>query len=246
MSRRFRLVLLVLAAICGSAAQAQQPLVTPAAGVEVNPIEAAVPLQRTLSSVSGSSSAAPFFDTAGLVRNSNTEHLPPDCEAISEEVSVTVRAGTGHVSAVGSQVFAYDQPLLEAAPCSRVTVTLVNEDAVRHQWVLSGLPGDLYAGGVLHLEANGGQRVTGSVILPGAAARYPVSCTLAEHAAHGMLAALVVGEEAVPAVQARWPLPGWTVAAGQEPGLPAGALLLVLAMALTSGSLLLTLPGPKE
>lgn len=243
MNHRVCLVLSLWAA-CQSVLLAQPPLVAPAAGVEVIPIESAVPLQRTQSAAAGPVSSAPFFDTAGLVLNANTSGLPQDCEAISGELAFTVRAGTRHVPADSTHTFAYDQPRLEAPPCSRVTVTLVNDDAVRHQWVLRGLPAALHPGGVFHLEANGGQQVTGTFILPGEAARYPVSCTLAGHATLGMQAVLTVGD-AMPA-PGWWPLPGWTTVAGEEAPLTSGGLLLVLAMALTSGSLLLTLPGPKE
>lgn len=227
----------------GPLALGQQPLVAPAAGVEVTPIESTVPLQRAQPLATAPVSAAPFFDTVGMVLHSNAERLPEDCEAISEDLAYTVRAGTGHAPAGGPQVFAYDQQMLTASPCSRVTVTLVNEDAVRHQWVLGGLPVALHPDGVFHLEANGGQRVTGSFIVPGLAARYPVSCTVAEHASHGMQAALVVAAQQEDAL---WPLPGWPLAQGRAPGLPHGALILVLAMALTSGSLVLTLHKRSE
>jgi len=222
---------------------AQQPLVAPAAGVEVTPVELALPLQRVAQGDTGSASAPLFFDTVGMVLHSNAGQLPDDCDAISADVAITVHAGARHVPAGGPQVFAYDQQSLVAAPCSRVTVTLVNEDAVRHQWLLSGLPEALHPGGVFHLEANGGQRVTGTFIVPGATARYPVFCAVAQHGLQGMQAQLVVGTEQGAAL---WPLPLWTPAEGTSPGLPAGALVLILAMALTSGSLLLTLPGRKE
>ena len=84
------------------------------------------------------------------------------------------------------------------------------------EWLLQGLPSALYPGGVFLLEANGGQRVTGTFIVPGAAARYPVQTSNAQHNAQGMQAELIVTTP--------------------DPGLPRGALTLILAMALTSGA----------
>lgn len=203
-----------------------QPLVQPEPGVEVSRIDIAEPLQRESHDAAPPATLSPFFDTAGMVLHANTAQLPQDCTAISGEAAYTVHAGTRHALPGTQEVFAYDIRTLVVPPCSRVTVTLVNDDATRHQWLLHGLPFALYPGGLFMLEANGGQRVTGTFIVPGAAARYPVQSTNAQNSSLGMQAELVVE--------------------APVPGFPRGSLVLILAMALTSGSLLLTMRKRSE
>lgn len=223
-------VTMLLGAFCCEPVQAQpagvQPLVEPQPGVQVTRIDSAAPLQRQTHEVAQPATLSPFFDTAGMVLHANAGLLPQDCAAISADVSHTVRAGTRHALPGTAQVFAYDASQWVVPACSRVTVTLVNEDAIRHQWLLQGLPSALYPGGAFLLEANGGQRVSGIFIVPGVAARYPVTSANAQHSALGLQAALVV--------------------AAPNPALPRGALVLILAMTLTSGSLLLTMHRRTE
>ncbi|HSM68931.1 MAG TPA: hypothetical protein VK830_04385, partial [Xanthomonadales bacterium] len=82
---------------------------------------------------------------------------------------------------------------LDVEPCSRVTVTLVNDDEVRHQWMLHGLPRYLYPGGMFHLEASGGQHRTGSFIVPSDHRTYLVHCDMPQHMEKGMKAQLKAG-----------------------------------------------------
>ena len=124
-----------------------QPLVQPEPGVEVSRIDIAEPLQRESHDAAPLATLSPFFDTAGMVLHANTAQLPEDCTAISGDAAYTVHAGTRHALPGTQEVFAYDIRKLVVPPCSRVTVTLVNDDATRHQWLLQGLPFALYPGG---------------------------------------------------------------------------------------------------
>ena len=78
-------------------------------------------------------------------------------------------------------------------PCSRVTVTFVNEDDIRHQWMVHGLPKYLYPTGMFHIEAMGGQRQTGTFIVPAESRNYLIHCDMAQHMEKGMRGQLVVG-----------------------------------------------------
>ncbi|MDT8428726.1 MAG: multicopper oxidase domain-containing protein [Pseudomonadales bacterium] len=133
------------------------------------------------------------FDRQGMVMNSNSTELPLNCQQLTEDVHFTVYAGTAHAFSAG-QVFGYSQHEFSVSPCSRVTVHLVNEDQVRHQWMLHGLPRYLYPQGMFHLEAAGGQTVMGSFIVPADAATYLVHCDITQHMEKGMKAQLLVGK----------------------------------------------------
>lgn len=119
--------------------------------------------------------------------------LPQDCEKISEEIAFYVSAGARYASAQNGKVFGYSQYDFEAPPCARVTVTFNNEDSVRHQWMLHGLPRYLYSQGMFHLEANGEETVSGSFIVPSDDATYLVHCDITTHTEKGMKAQLRVG-----------------------------------------------------
>ncbi|NIP18380.1 MAG: copper oxidase [Xanthomonadales bacterium] len=130
-------------------------------------------------------------DETGMVMNANDSILPRDCSEVSRDHRFEVRAGSGH--ARPGHTFAYDTAELEVEPCSRVTVTFVNEDDVRHQWMVHGLPRYLYPGGMFHLEAAGGETRTGTFIVPSDEVTYLVHCDLAQHMEKGMKAQLKVG-----------------------------------------------------
>jgi hypothetical protein len=86
-----------------------------------------------------------------------------------------------------------DQYEVRVEPCSRVTVTFVNEDEVRHQWMVHGLPKYLYPAGMFHIEASGGQSRTGTFIVPGDDQTFLIHCDMAQHMEKGMRGQLVVG-----------------------------------------------------
>ncbi len=133
------------------------------------------------------------MDAGGMVMNQNTTELPKDCAKISEDVKITVRAGRKLAEKRPGTMFAYDRHAWDVPPCSRVTVTLVNEDQVRHQWMLHGLPRYLYPEGMFHLEVSGPGERSGTFIVPSAKKTYLVHCDVPHHAEKGMKAELKVG-----------------------------------------------------
>ena len=133
------------------------------------------------------------MDADGMVMNENYDQLPRDCDKIAGEQTVTIHAGRKYAEKFNGTIFAYDQHEWDVAPCTKVTVTLVNEDSVRHQWMLHGLPRYLHPEGMFHLEVNGRGSKTGVFITPGASKTYLVHCDVAQHMEKGMKAQLKVG-----------------------------------------------------
>jgi hypothetical protein len=134
-----------------------------------------------------------MMDTEGMVMNENKDQLPQDCAALAGEQEITVRAGKKYAQPFNGTMFAYDQQEWDVAPCTKVTVTLINEDYVRHQWMVHGLPRYLYPEGMFHLEVNGAGKKSGTFIVPSAAKTYLVHCDVAQHMEKGMKAQLKVG-----------------------------------------------------
>ena len=132
-------------------------------------------------------------DQDGVVMNENHSTLPRDCQDISRDYELTINAGRKYAAEVPGAVFGMSQHEVRVEPCSRVTVTFVNEDKVRHQWMVHGLPKYLYPAGMFHIEASGGQSRTGTFIVPGDAQTYLIHCDMAQHMEKGMRGQLVVG-----------------------------------------------------
>ncbi|MBT3428297.1 MAG: hypothetical protein HN432_16930, partial [Gammaproteobacteria bacterium] len=134
-----------------------------------------------------------IIDEDGAVMNQNFNQLPRGCTQISRDQEFTVYAGSRYASAEPGMIFGMSEYEFAVEPCSRVTVTFVNEDDVRHQWMVHGLPKYLYPAGMFHIEASGGRTKTGSFIAPSENQNYLVHCDLAQHMEKGMRAQLVVG-----------------------------------------------------
>jgi plastocyanin len=132
-------------------------------------------------------------DESGVVMNQNEDTLPHGCDAISSDQSIEISAGRKHAADVPGMTFGYSEHDVRVEPCSRVTVTLVNEDNVRHQWMVHGLPRYIYPSGMFHIEANGGQSKTGIFIVPAESKSYLIHCDMAQHMEKGMRGQLVVG-----------------------------------------------------
>ena len=132
------------------------------------------------------------MDEHGMVMNANTDRLPRDCPHVSRDVKITVHAGRALAARHPGTMFAFDSPAWDVPGCSRVTVTLVNEDHVRHQWMLHGLPRYLYPEGMFHLEVSGPGERSGTFIVPSAPKTYLVHCDVPQHAEKGMKAELRV------------------------------------------------------
>ena len=160
----------------------------------------------------------------GMVMNANADMLPRDCDRISTEHEFTVHAGAEYAADFPGMTFGYNQTEFFVEPCSRVTVTFINDDEVRHQWMVHGLPRYLYPGGMFHLEANGGASQTGSFIVPSDDRTYLVHCDLTQHMEKGMKAQLVVGRGS----GNLWAIPGVSRGFNRDSYLPGAAGLWVI------------------
>ena len=128
------------------------------------------------------------------IMGQNFDKLPSSCSSISEDIEITVRAGRKYAKKFPGTAFAFDQQEWRVKPCSRITWHFVNEDKVRHQFMMHGLPRYLYHLGMFHLENTGPRTVTGTMIVPAADETYLVHCDIAQHMEKGMKAQLVVGK----------------------------------------------------
>lgn len=149
------------------------------------------------------------FDAEGMVMNSNDSELPRDCAKISEDYKITVKAGIHYSHPFPGNIFGFDQHEIKVKPCSRLEVTFVNEDEVRHQWMVHDLPRYIYDQGMFHLEAAGGATKTGTFIVPSDHKTYLIHCDIAQHMEKGMKAQLVVGKgngdlPSVPGISGPW------------------------------------------
>lgn len=177
------------------------------------------------------SSHAIVLTRDGMIMNNNSDALPRDCTSVNGEATFTVYAGMEYALAYPGTVYGMSEHEYRAEPCSRITVTFVNKDQVRHQWMLHGLPKYLYPQGMFTLEAAGGQTQTGSFIVPSDRKTYLVHCDVAQHMEKGMKAQLKVGG----GDGDLWAVPG--TSAGFEPDqyLPRFTLLWTL-LAAVAGS----------
>lgn len=130
----------------------------------------------------------------GVVMNENHDTLPRDCSEISRDYEFTIQAGRAYASDIPGMIFGMSQHEVKVEPCSRIEITFVNEDEVRHQWMVHGLPKYLYPAGMFHIEASGGRSMKGTFIVPGDDRNYLVHCDMAQHMEKGMRGQLVVGE----------------------------------------------------
>jgi hypothetical protein len=133
------------------------------------------------------------MDMDGAVMNENYDKLPQDCQSLGGDYKFTVHAGKKHAEQFPEYVFAYDQREWNVDPCSRITITFINDDQVRHQFMLHGLPMYLYHQGMFHIEVNGGAQKTGTFIVPSTQRTYFVHCDMAQHTEKGLRAQLKVG-----------------------------------------------------
>ncbi len=134
------------------------------------------------------------MDMHGMVMNANKNVLPSDCEKVSGDVNITVRAGRKYAKKFNGKTFAYDQQEWNMEPCSRVTVRFINDDPIRHQFMIHGLPEYLYPpNGMFHIELTGPGEKTATFILSKEPKTYLVHCELTQHMESGMKAQLKVG-----------------------------------------------------
>jgi hypothetical protein len=129
----------------------------------------------------------------GMVMGQNTDTLPGGCDKISETKEITVRAGHKYAEKFPGRMFAFDTQEFQFKPCTKLTVHFINEDSIRHQWMMHGLPKYLYPKGMFHLEVTGPAKISGTLILPPGDKTYLVHCDIAQHMEKGMKAQLKVG-----------------------------------------------------
>lgn len=169
----------------------------------------------------------------GMVMNENRDRLPRGCDAISGEQEFTIHAGRDYAQDAPGMIFGMSLHEVRVQPCSRVTVHFVNEDDVRHQWMVHGLPRYLYPGGMFHIEAMGRQRQSGTFIAPAGDASYLIHCDMAQHMEKGMRAQLTVGRGS----GRLWGVPGISEPFRRAAYLPGGvAWWLALAALLGGGA----------
>ncbi len=130
----------------------------------------------------------------GMVMGQNTDTLPGGCDKIAATKEITVRAGHKYSEKFPGTMFAFDQQEYQFEPCTKLTVNFINEDEIRHQWMMHGLPKYLYPKGMFHLEVSGPGKVSGTLILPPGDKTYLVHCDIAQHMEKGMKGQLKVGK----------------------------------------------------
>ncbi|MDO9103801.1 MAG: copper oxidase [Methylovulum sp.] len=133
-----------------------------------------------------------LMDEKGMIMNANTDKLPRDCEKISENVDITIRAGQKHALKFNGKMFAFDNQEWDVKPCAKINITFINDDQIRHQLMIHGLPGYLYPEGMFHLELYGAGELRASLIVPSLKKTYLVHCELPQHMEKGMKAQLKV------------------------------------------------------
>ena len=129
----------------------------------------------------------------GMVMNENSQQLPQGCDSIVAEQSITVKAGREYAKAFPGTIFGYDQHSFSLPRCTRVTVNFINEDQIRHQFMIHGLPTYLHPQGMFHMELYGEGEVQGTFITPNTEETYLAHCDVAQHMEKGMKAQVKVG-----------------------------------------------------
>jgi len=130
----------------------------------------------------------------GMVMGNNPDTLPGGCEKIAETKEITVHAGHKYAEKFPGRMFAFDTQEFQFQPCTKLTVHFYNDDNIRHQWMMHGLPKYLYPKGMFHLEISGPAKISGTLILPPGDKTYMVHCDIAQHMEKGMKAQLKVGK----------------------------------------------------
>ena len=136
-----------------------------------------------------------FMDMdGGMVMGQNTDVLPGGCDKISATKEITVHAGHKYSKKFPGTMFAFDTQEYQFEPCTKLTVHFVNDDNIRHQWMMHGLPKYLYPKGMFHLEVTGPGKISGTLIFPPNDKTYLVHCDISQHMEKGMKGQLKIGE----------------------------------------------------
>ncbi len=135
-----------------------------------------------------------IMDETGMIMNHNPDVLPKDCPKISKDVDLTIRAGHKFTKGFEGKMFTYDKRDWQVPGCARVNVTFINEDEIRHQFMIHGLPGYMYPKGMFTIEVYGKGQKTASFIVPSRDYTYYIHCEVSQHTEKGMKAQLKVGK----------------------------------------------------
>ena len=135
-----------------------------------------------------------IMDDQGMIMNNNPDKLPKDCKAVSEDVNITIRGGKKFAKDFAGKMFTYDKRDWQVPPCARVNITFINEDDIRHQFMIHGLPGYMYPKGMFTIELYGKGQKTGSFIVPSRDYTYYIHCEVSQHTEKGMKGQLKVGK----------------------------------------------------
>jgi hypothetical protein len=130
----------------------------------------------------------------GMVMGQNTDRIPDGCSGIAATKEITVRAGHKYAKKFPGPTYAYDVHEYQFEPCTKLTVLFINEDHVRHQWMMHGVPKYMYPKGMFHLEVTGPGKISGTLILPPGEKTFLVHCDLAQHMEKGMKGQLKTGK----------------------------------------------------
>ena len=132
------------------------------------------------------------MDEQGMVINANRDTLPRDCPKVSSDVDLVIHAGQKYARKFNGKMYAYDQQQWDVPACSRINLTFINDDDIRHQLMLHGLPGYIYPKGMFTIELNGKGRRQASLIVPARSKTYLIHCEVPQHMEKGMKAQLKV------------------------------------------------------
>ncbi len=124
----------------------------------------------------------------GKVVNENREELPPGCEEVSEQIEITVRGGTEFASEFDGVAFTFEQRSWDVPSCAQITVTFVNTDPIRHQFMIHGT----YPSGSTLIELPGEGEDTATWIAPSSPTSLMVHCGVNQHQQKGMKAQFLI------------------------------------------------------
>ncbi len=132
--------------------------------------------------------------TGGMIMGQNTDTLPGGCDSIAATKEITVHAGHKYAEKFPGRMYAFDVQEYQFEPCTKLTVNFINDDSVRHQWMMHGLPKYLYPKGMFHMEVTGPGKISGTLIFPPGDKTYLVHCDIAQHMEKGMKGQLKIGK----------------------------------------------------
>lgn len=130
----------------------------------------------------------------GMVMNENHKELPQGCSKIEGVQEIIIKAGREYAKPFPGTVFGYSQHEFNLPICTQINVTFINEDDIRHQFMIHGLPTYLHPQGMFHMELYGRGEVKGSFISPAEDITYLAHCDIAQHMEKGMKAQVKVGD----------------------------------------------------